>query len=107
MNRLEYFEELRKTSDAIKPSIEKYFAGFYQKHGGIYRSILYLVSERIKKNTLLLKPFLVRLSYEVSGGKSLERILPICAAAELINISSYQANLSFDRRVSRELSPDP
>jgi geranylgeranyl pyrophosphate synthase len=96
MDRIEYFEELRETSKTVKPIIEKYSTTFYQRYEGIYRSIFYLTSERIKKNIFLLKPFLVRLSYELTGGKNWERIAPICAAAELINISSYQANLSFD-----------
>lgn len=96
MDRIEYFEELRRTSDIIKPIIERYLGGIYQKHEGVYKRTFFLASERMKKDILLLKPFLVRLSYEITGGKHWERISPICAAAEIINISSYQANLSFD-----------
>lgn len=96
MDRNEYFRELRYTSNTVKPIIEKYMGIFRQRNEGIYRNILYLTKERIQKNSLLLKPFLVRLSYELTGGENWEKISPICAAAELINISSYQANLALD-----------
>lgn len=96
MDRIDYFEELKKTSNTVKPIIKKYLGAISQKQEGLYNSILFLASQRMKKDVLLLKPFLVRLSYEITGGKDWERIAPICAAAEIINISSYQSNLSFD-----------
>jgi geranylgeranyl pyrophosphate synthase len=96
MDRNEYFRELKKTSEAVKPVIKRYLGSLNKRPKGISDAVMYLASERIKEDVCLLKPFLVRLSYEVTGGKNWERILPICAAAELINISSYQANLCFD-----------
>jgi len=96
MNRNEYFKELRRTSDTVKPIVERYLDVFHRRCGGIWNGIFYLAADRTKKEALLLKPFLVRLSYEVSGGKNWEAISPICAATELINISSYQANIAFD-----------
>lgn len=96
MERAKYFEQLRQVSDAVKPVIEKYVVALQQKYKGICSDIFYLISERLKSNVLLLKPFLIKLSYELSGGKDWEKFVPVYAAAELINISSYQANSSFD-----------
>ncbi len=101
MDRIEYFEELKKTSNTVKPIIGKYLGAISQKQEGLYANIMFLASERMKKDVLLLKPFLVRLSYEITGGKDWERIAPICAAAEIINISSYQSNLSFDGKLGQ------
>lgn len=96
MNREEYFEEFRKTSSVVKDELESYLAVFDNKYSGVYNDVLYLASTRITKDILFLKPFLVRLSYEACGGRDWIKISPICAAAEFMNISSYQANLSFD-----------
>lgn len=96
MDRAEYFEQLRMTSDFVKPLIQETVASHCHRNDGMYRAIFSLVSERTKKSSLLLKPLLVRLAYEACGGRHWTTIAPICAAAELMNISSYQANLSFD-----------
>ena len=96
MDRIDYFEEFKKTSNTVKPIIKKYLGTISQKQQGLYDTILFLASKRMEKDVLLLKPFLIRLSYEITGGKDWEMIAPICAAAEIINISSYQSNLSFD-----------
>jgi geranylgeranyl pyrophosphate synthase len=105
MDRATYFDELRKTSDVVKPIIARWLTAYREQHGEMYGRIFHLAEERTKKTSLLLKPLLVRLSYETSGGCFWESISPICAAAELINISSYQANLAFDGKL-RSRSPE-
>lgn len=96
MNKLEYLKELKETSDRVKPIMKNYLDGLPGNRKGLYRSVAYLAGERLKEDSLLLKPFLVRLSFEVLGGRDWDKIVPFCAAAELINISSYQSNFSFD-----------
>jgi geranylgeranyl pyrophosphate synthase len=59
--------------------------------------MMLLYEKRFAK--ILLKPTLFRLSYEICGGKSFDQLLPIAAAFEVLNISSYQANASFDNKV--------
>lgn len=48
----------------------------------------------------LLRPYFVRLGYEVCGGTDWRQIAPACAAAELFNISTYQANVAFDGKLT-------
>ena len=52
-----------------------------------------------------MRPLLVRHAYELCGGESLKRVLPFCAAAEILNISTYQANICFDGK-GQELSSE-
>lgn len=40
-----------------------------------------------------------RLSYEICGGNNFNMLLPLAAAFEALNISSYQANSAFDNKV--------
>lgn len=96
MDRQIYFDELRATSNYIRPYIRKYLSEFTTDSNGLADTVNYLTSERIKDDVLLLKPFLVRLAYEAAGGTDWKKIAPVCAAAEILNISTYQSNLSFD-----------
>lgn len=96
MDRQVYFDELRATSNYVRPFLRNYLLGSVNGQNGLSETVGYLANERLKNNVLLLKPFVVRLAYEAAGGKDWKRIAPICAAAEILNLSSYQSNLSFD-----------
>jgi geranylgeranyl pyrophosphate synthase len=99
MDKNIYFEEMRYTTEIVKPFIEKYLNLLKIKEifPGIYEDVSYFY--RLRKNNLFLKPFLIRLCYEQCGGNNWEKIASICAAYELINISSYQANSAFDDKL--------
>ncbi|MGH7799558.1 MAG: polyprenyl synthetase family protein [Thermodesulfobacteriota bacterium] len=56
------------------------------------------VQRRIKRRAALLRPYLLRLAYEIAGGKEWSEIIPACAAVEILNISTYQSNLAFDNK---------
>jgi len=45
-------------------------------------------------------PYLIRLAYELCGGADWQSIAPACAAVEVLNISSYQANVAFDGKLT-------
>ena len=59
-------------------------------------SIYYFFKKRYNKP--LLKPYLIRLTFELVGDGNWENIIPFCALGELLNISSYQSNLAFDNK---------
>ena len=90
---------MKETSEAVRPIILKYLEPFRDEHVDLHNIVSYFASKRLNAGSLLLKPLLVRLSYEVIGGIDWDKISPVCAAAELINISSYQSNLSFDGKL--------
>ena len=77
----------------IMASIEKEVSNVPE----LEKHLFLLVNHRIGKP--LLKPTLFRLAYEACGGKEFETYLPFAAACEMLNISSYQANSSFDNKL--------
>lgn len=97
MDRRKYIEYLNETSQMVMPiiiaSIEKTVSSVPE----LEKHLFLLVKYRIDKP--LLKPTLFRLAYEACGGKEFETYLPFAAACEMLNISSYQANSSFDNKL--------
>lgn len=57
-----------------------------------------LIRKRLSLESPKLRPFLLRMSFEASGGKDWERIIPACAAVEFVNISTYLTNAVFDEK---------
>ncbi len=96
MDKNEYFARMRETSDLVYPLIEEQIEGL-AKEDAILRSIVRYVADKRDRH-LLLRPFLIRLTYELTGGKDWERTIAVGAAFELLNISSYQANSAFDSK---------
>lgn len=96
VTRDNYFFEMRRTGEAVYAYIVKLIEDGYSD-SKVKDSIMYFVSKRYSPaGSLLQKPFLVRLCYEISGGKDWSSIIPIASACELINISSYQSNCALD-----------
>lgn len=85
---------MKETSEKVFPLILKHVEKLREINPDLYTILMFFIEKR--KDKPLLKPFLVRLSYEICGGKDWEKVIPICAVFELLNISSYQANISFD-----------
>ena len=63
-------------------------------------SIHLFLDQRTRPHQPLLRPYLVRLAYELCGGRDWRSIVQACAAAEILNISSYQANVAFDGKLT-------
>jgi len=65
-------------------------------------SLFELVSEniygRIDTKKPKMRPLIVRLGYEICGGKNWRKILPVCAAIEILNVSTYTINRIFDEK---------
>lgn len=97
MDRKRYIEYLNETSRMVMPfikaSMEKAVLGVPELENHLFYLFKY------REDRPLLKPTLFRLAYESCGGKEFETYLPFAAACELINISSYQANSSFDNKL--------
>lgn len=97
MKRDEYFSFLKETSALVSPIFLKYMDPFLNIDKELYETLMFFVRRRINKP--LMKLSLLRLSYEICGGKDWSKIIPAAAAFEFINISSYQANCAFDNKL--------
>ncbi|OJV25400.1 MAG: hypothetical protein BGO32_04515 [Bacteroidetes bacterium 37-13] len=97
MERTKYFDYLKETSELVLPLIKEQVERVCYNEKKLKDILLFFYEKRFDKT--LLKPTLFRLSYEICGGKNFKDILPIAAAFEVLNISSYQANSSFDNKV--------
>jgi hypothetical protein len=97
MSRAAYFKYLEETASVVGPYIEQLLQPYREQQEGLYSELLVFAGSRLRRP--LQKPALFRLAYEVCGGKDWERYVPVAAAFELLNISSYQANASFDTKL--------
>jgi len=97
MSRAAYFKYLKETATVVGPYIEKLLKPYREQHEDLYNELMLFAGPRLHRP--LQKPALFRLAYEVCGGKDWERYVPVAAAFELLNISSYQANASFDHKL--------
>lgn len=97
MSRAAYFNYLEETASFVGPFLEKILRSYQEKHEGLYNELMLFSGSRLTRP--LQKPTLFRLSYEMCGGKEWERFIPVAVAFELLNISSYQANASFDSKL--------
>ena len=96
LQRGDYFSLMKSFTYKVQNEIKKNLVRYhYDKK--LVETINYFFDKRFIK-TCFLKPFLVKLSYDLAGGNDYEEVLPIASAAEFINISSYQSNSSFDHK---------
>lgn len=102
MDRKKYIDYLNETSRMVMPMIMTSIKNTVRETPELEESLSLLIKQREAKP--LLKPTLFRLSYEVCGGKDFEKFITFAAACEMLNISSYQANSSFDNKLGA-LSP--
>lgn len=97
MNRTEYQKFLNDTSKLI--------FDFLSNISKRYEEFDFLLSENFKRlygqrlESKLLKPSIFKLIYDFAGGNNFDSVKEIAGAFELINISSYQANSSFDNKI--------
>jgi len=95
-NREDYFDFLRETSGILHPILLRIVETAAGAAPELWAPMMLIARRRLGQP--LQKPALVRLSYEICGGKDWKQILPAAAAFELLNISSYHANASFDNK---------
>ncbi len=96
MSRTKYFQKLRETSNVVTPLILNYL-----DRENFQEPVSYFVNVLPKKRAKnpRLRDLLLRLSYEISGGKDWQNIIPPYAAAiELYNNSTYIINWFLDEK---------
>lgn len=98
MDKSHYFDLMRETSEEALPLIRRHIDSLREVEPELHGIMRYVLDRR--DNGLLLKPFLVRLAYEICGGSDWRKTAAVGAAFELLNISSYQANASFDNKLA-------
>ncbi|NUO09173.1 MAG: polyprenyl synthetase family protein [Candidatus Brocadia sp.] len=98
MNRKIHFERMRETGRVIIPLIKDAYSKIGSQHQYLLNSLNFIVNKRTNDNQCLLRPYLVRLGFELAGGNNWIDIAPACAAVEIFNISTYQANIVFDNK---------
>lgn len=97
MDKQRYVDYLNETSEKVSPFIQDVLQPYANLDRQLYEGIMFFVERRLHRQ--MLKPALLRAAYELCGGKEWEKITPACAAFEFINISSYQANATFDNKL--------
>ena len=97
MNKKDYIQYLHDTSDVVSPHLSALVETYRSIDRDLYDILLHFTRRRINKP--LLKPALVRVCYELFSERSWKEIIPVCAAFEMVNISSYQANSAFDSKL--------
>lgn len=97
MKKSLYFSLMRETSDLVYPLLLAKLDDIRDIDNDLQTILRYIINKRNNQH-LLLKPYLLRLTYELCGGTDWTKTIPVSAAFELLNISSYQANSSFDNK---------
>ncbi len=80
-----YFEYLKDTATHVDPFVKKFLSNLFKNEIKIKREIL----QRYRFGKAQLRPALVRLAFEIAGGKNWKRIIPACGALELRDTGYY------------------
>lgn len=99
MNRADYFRRMEETSVGIDSSIWQALKPLNEQSPELYQTVINIpqFKKRVNKKRKL-RPFLLRSTYELVGGRDLVVINDFGAAAELLNISTYIDNGIFDNK---------
>lgn len=94
----DYFSKMVKTSEHVNPVIILATEQLKQHNPALHQFVTALpqFGKVYRKNKL--RPFLLRLAYEVAGGDDWTVSIPACAASELLNISTYIDNAVLDAK---------
>ncbi|WP_053444112.1 polyprenyl synthetase family protein [Porphyromonas gingivalis] len=93
----EYFAEMRMVSVAVKPHILDIVGSMKKDYPEMDVDFNYYYEKRILSKKLLLRPYVFKIFLELYGIEWREHVL-MAAIVEIVNISTYQANLSFDNK---------
>jgi hypothetical protein len=89
---------MRKTKKDLISDFDSILQGFNKKYPLSSKEFNHLYNKRIYGNSLLLRPFLSKLIYELGAKSDWKIHLRLFALVEVINISTYQSNLAFDNK---------
>lgn len=97
MQREKYFQKMAETSCEVDRAILNAIRPLAQENFALYEFLTNVppLKKRVEKKEKL-RPYLLRLSYEVSGGSNFQEIKHACAAVEILNISTYIDNAVLD-----------
>lgn len=98
MNPDFYFNFMRQTTYATEKLIVREIKKIEKIDRPLFKLISANIYGRIATKRPKIRPGLVRLGYEICGGKNWRKILPICAAVEILNVSTYTINRIFDEK---------
>jgi len=105
MDRNLHFERMRETGTVVIPMIREAYSTVSSGNGFLFDSLHHFVRKRTQAGQPLLRPYLVRIGYELTGRNNWSDVGLAGAAIEIVNVSSYQSNIAFDRKsgiISRE-----
>lgn len=98
MNPEKYFGFMRQTTYATEKMIFREIKKLEKIDESLFELISTNIYGRIATKRPKIRPGLVRLGYEICGGKNWRKILPICASIEILNVSTYTINRIFDEK---------
>jgi len=98
MNPSIYFNFMRQTTYATERLIVREIKKIEKIDQPLFKLVSANIYGRIATKRPKIRPGLVRLGYEICGGKNWRKMLPICAAVEMLNISTYTINRIFDEK---------
>lgn len=99
MDRKIHFDRMRETCRVVIPLIKNAYIKIGLQNHFLLESLNVIVGKRTNNDQCLLRPYLVRLGFELAGGSNWVDIAPACAAVEIFNISTYQANIALDDKI--------
>lgn len=105
MDRRLHTMRMRETADCAIPRIVQVYHSLAEDRA-TSKAMSLFVDRRTNPHQPLLRPYLVRLAYEICEGTDWRSIAPACAAVEVLNISSYQANVAFDGKLTVSTQED-
>lgn len=100
MKRNEYFDEMRETSSVVIPRLRQVIDDLTRSDPHLLQAMNIIVNRRTRDEQQLLRPYLLRLAFEIASGDWTEEAIDACVAVELFNISTYQSNIAFDRKIN-------
>lgn len=89
---------MRTVKKELIPDFDAILERFNLKYPLAGKDFNYLYNKRIYGNSLLLRPFLSKLIYELGEKTDWKVHSRLFALVEVINISTYQSNLAFDKK---------
>lgn len=96
--------DLWETAHQVGPLVEELLrVKEFTEIPGLMQHLEFFPAKRRRRQ--LLKPHLVRCGYELGGGENWQDVLPVCAAAEFLNVATYQSNAAFDSKYGSQDAP--
>ncbi len=96
MKRDVYFNEMRATSRFVIPRLRRVIDELASSDPLLLQAMNVIVDRRTKEKQQLLRPYLLRLAFQLVADDWAEQVIDACVAVELFNISTYQSNIVFD-----------